>query len=751
MNGMSRSAILQASRSNPAHLAAVTVRWASEVSRIAERTVGPLLDLFIRLWLAGIFWTSGMVKLQSWTTALYLSAHEYPVSWLDPVTAAWLGETIEIVCPPLLVFGLATRFAALPMLILSFVIQFSYQALDHHLLWVILFAWYVAKGAGSTSHDPLIRSGIAATALPLAETITRFFQALSRSGDPAVKLLLRCWIAALFFRSGVMKIGNFDMTQMLFRAQSAQGLLPPGLAARLTIVIELACLVCLVLGAGTRITAILLIGLSALVDPTYQRSIDLAYYLMVLGLIALHGPGALSIDNLVVRAVVRRFPGLRGMRTVSYEGMPRVVIIGGGFGGIATAKALRHTSCRVTLIDRRNYFLFQPLLYQVATAGLSPADIAGPIRALFRDQPNVRVLLGEATDVDAAMREVMLRDARVAYDYLVVATGARHSYFGHDEWAPFAPGLKQIDDATSIRSRLLFAFEQAENASSPEVQREMLTFVIVGGGPTGVELAGAIAELARHGLSREFRAIDPSMAQVILMQSGPRILPTFPENLSREAAAALTDLGVEVLTGSTVQRIDEGGVVVSGRRVPAGSVVWAAGVMASPAAQWLKAEADQAGRVKVTEDLSVPGLPEVFAIGDTALSNGWDGKPVPGLAPAAKQQGRYVASIVRARIEGRPPPSPFHYRHAGSLATIGRKAAVADFGWLRLSGAPAWWVWGVVHILFLSGMRNRVAVALEWFWAYFTYHPSTRLITGEIPIPTRSTVAPSTVGFLREG
>ena len=743
---MSRPANLQAGRSHPAHLAGVTIRRASDVSRIAERTVGPLLDLFIRLWLSGIFWASGMVKLQSWTTALYLSAHEYPVSWLDPVTAAWLGETIEIVCPPLLVFGLATRFAALPMLILSLVIQFSYQSLDQHLFWAILFSWFVVKGAGPISLDALIGRGIAATALPLAGTITRIFEALARWGDPAVKLLLRCWIAALFFRSGVMRISNFDMTQMLVHAQSAQGLLSPGLAARLTILIELACLAFLVLGAGTRITAIILIGLSALVDPTYQQSIDLAYYLMVLGLIILHGPGALSIDYLVVRAVVRRFPGLGCMRTVSYEGMPRVVIIGGGFGGIAAAKALRHTSCRVTLIDRRNYFLFQPLLYQVATAGLSPADIAGPIRALFRDQPNVRVLLGEVTDVDAAMREVILRDARVAYDYLVVATGARHSYFGHDEWTPFAPGLKQIDDATSIRSRLLFAFEQAENAGSPEVQREMLTFVIVGGGPTGVELAGAIAELARHGLSREFRTIDPSMARVILMQSGPRILPAFPESLSRKAAAALTDLGVEVLTGSAVQRIDDGGVVVSGRRVPAGNVFWAAGVMASPAAQWLKAEADQAGRVKVTEDLSVPGLPEIFTIGDTAMSNGWDGKPVPGLAPAAKQQGRYVASVIRARIEGRPPPDPFRYRHAGSLATIGRKAAVADFGWLRLSGALAWWVWGVVHILFLSGMRNRTVVALEWFWAYLTYHPSTRLITGDIPTTARSTTAPLTEG-----
>src|SRR5271170_3224295 len=325
------------------------------------------------------------------------------------------------------------------------------------MLWALLFAWYVVKGAGPISLDALIGRGIAATALPLAGTITGIFEALSRWGDPAIKLLLRCWIAALFFRSGVMKISNFDMTQMLFHAQSEQGLLPPELAARLTIFIELACLVFLVLGAGTRITAIILIGLSALVDPTYQQSIDLAYYLMLLGLIALHGPGALSIDSLVVQALGRRSPSLGGMRMMSYEGMPHVVIIGGGFGDIAAGKALRHTNCRVTLIDRHNYFLFQPLLYQVATAGLSPADIAGPIRALFRDHPNVRVLLGEVTGVDAAMREVILGDARVSYDYLVVATGARHSYFGHDEWAPFAPGLKQVDDATSIRNRLLFA------------------------------------------------------------------------------------------------------------------------------------------------------------------------------------------------------------------------------------------------------------------------------------------------------
>jgi len=738
---MSRPANLRPRRLDAAYLTTSVARRIGHIVGIAEKTVGPLLDLLIRLWLAKIFWASGMVELQNWTGALLLSTHQYPLSWLDPITATRFVAAIELIGPPLLVVGLATRFAALPMLILSLVIQFSDQASDQHLFWAVLFAWFVVKGAGPISLDALIGRGIAATAVPLAGPITRFLDFLSRWGDPAIKLLLRCWIAALFFRSGVMKITNFDMTQMLFHARAGQSLLPPDLAVRFSILIELASLIFLTLGAATRTVAVLLIALTVIVDPTFQHEIDIAYYWMVLGLIALHGPGALSIDSVVARVLLLWFPKLEAMRNMSYEGMSRVVIVGGGFGGVAAAQALRHAACQVTLIDRRNYFLFQPLLYQVATAGLSPADIAGPIRSLFRDQPNVRALLGEVTQVDVATREVIAGDARVPYDYLVLATGARHSYFGHDNWGPFAPGLKQVEDATSIRSRLLLAFEQAENADSPEVQRELLTFVIVGGGPTGVELAGAIAELAHHGLAREFRAVDPSIARVILMQAGPRILPTFPESLSRDATTALKGLGVEVMTGSVVERIDDEGVVVSGRQLPAANVFWAAGVMASPAAKWLKAEADQTGRAKVLEDLSVPGLPEIFAIGDTALSNGWDGKPVPGLAPAAKQQGRYVAALIKARINGRAAPAPFRYRHAGSLATIGRKAAVADFGRLRLSGALAWWMWGLVHIFFLSGMRNRMVIALEWFWAYLTYRPGTRLITGDHPIIARKAAA----------
>jgi NADH dehydrogenase/putative oxidoreductase len=343
----------------------------------------------------------------------------------------------------------------------------------------------------------------------------------------------------------------------------------------------------------------------------------------------------------------------------------------------------------------------------------------------------VRVLLGEVADVDTAARQVMLSDgARIDYDYLVLATGARHSYFGRDDWEPYAPGLKRIDDATAIRRRLLLAFEQAENCADPEERQWLLTFVIVGGGPTGVELAGAIAELARHGLTGEFRNIDPAQARVLLVQSAPRLLPAFPESLSAVSAQSLRALGVEVLTKSRVEKIDAEGVLVSGQRIGSRTVFWAAGVMASPAAHWLQAAADPAGRLKVGPDLTVPGLPNVFAIGDTALSDAWNGQPVPGLAPAAKQQGAYVASAIKARLEGRAGLPPFRYHHLGNLATIGRQAAVVDFGWVRFSGALAWWLWGVAHVFFLVDTRKRLSVAIEWFWAYLTYQRGTRLITG---------------------
>jgi NADH dehydrogenase/putative oxidoreductase len=381
------------------------------------------------------------------------------------------------------------------------------------------------------------------------------------------------------------------------------------------------------------------------------------------------------------------------------------------------------------MIDQRNYHLFQPLLYQVATASLSPADIATPVRALFRNQPNVRILLGGVTGVDTAAKTVRLAHQVIAYDHLVLATGAQHSYFGHDDWAAFAPGLKTIEDSTAIRRRLLLAFEEAEGAEAAADRQAWLTFVIVGGGPTGVELAGAIAELARHGMEQEFRAIDPTSARVILVQAGARLLPSFPETLSREAERALTQLGVDVRLDQAVEAVSDTSVVVGGRIIPARTVLWAAGVMASPAAAWLGVPADRAGRVPVDTALKVPGLDSVYAIGDTAASSGWAGQPVPGLAPAAKQGGAYVARVIHAQLIGRAVPGPFRYRHFGSLATIGRQSAVADFGFVRLRGAFAWWMWGAAHLAFLVGGQNRTTVLVQWLWAYVTYRRGPRLIT----------------------
>ena len=409
---------------------------------------------------------------------------------------------------------------------------------------------------------------------------------------------------------------------------------------------------------------------------------------------------------------------------------PRIVIIGAGFGGLAAAAGLKKAAASVTVIDRRNYHLFQPLLYQVATAALSPADIATPIRAILRHQKNAEVLLARVEEIDKVRREVVLQDRRVPYDYLVVATGARHAYFGHDEWERYAPGLKKIDDATELRRRILLAFEEAEIALDEADRHRLLTFVVIGGGPTGVEMAGAIAELAKMALARDFRHIDPRQARIVLIEAGPRILPAFPLKLSAKAERALAGLGVEVRTGAAVTGCDGEGVQLGEERIESSCIVWGAGVAASPAAKWLEAERDRAGRVMVGPDLTLPGHPEIFVIGDTAHALGPDGKLLPGVAPVAKQQGAYVAKSIRARMEGRPAPKPFRYRNLGNLATIGRRAAVADFGWLRVSGRLAWLLWGIVHIYFLIGFRNRLAVILDWIWAYITFQRGARLITG---------------------
>jgi NADH dehydrogenase FAD-containing subunit len=451
---------------------------------------------------------------------------------------------------------------------------------------------------------------------------------------------------------------------------------------------------------------------------------------MVLGILTIQGAGTLSLDGVVAWLVRRRLSGLDSRDPRLLLGLPRVVIIGAGFGGISCALALRNARVSITLVDQTNYHLFQPLLYQVATAALSPSDIATPARQIFRDAFGTRVLLGTVTGVDTQKQSVLLRDQTLGYDYLCLATGATHSYFGKDAWAPDAPGLKNIEDATEIRRRILLAFEEAEATSDAEKRDALLTFLIVGGGPTGVELAGAIAELAKFGMSKDFRSFDPSEARVILVQAAPRLLPSFPAKLALNAQRALEKLGVQVRLNSRVDHIDSGGVAIGGEHIKARTVLWAAGVAASPAAKWLNLEADKAGRIRVGADLRVAGYANVFAVGDTALSHAWNGEPVPGLAPAAKQGGKYVAKQIRAAVNRRPPPGPFRYRHFGSLATIGRKSAVVDFGFIRVWGAPAWWLWGIVHIGFLLGIRNRVSTMMNWFWAYLRFGGGIRLITG---------------------
>jgi NADH dehydrogenase/putative oxidoreductase len=400
------------------------------------------------------------------------------------------------------------------------------------------------------------------------------------------------------------------------------------------------------------------------------------------------GAGPFAVDELVYLRLRKLFPQLDGKPAFSLADAPHVVIVGAGFGGLAAARRLRWCRARVTLIDRRNYHLFQPLLYQVATASLSPADIATPIRSLLRHQFNTIVHYGRVTGIDPQAKAVLLDDRSMPYDYLVLATGARHDYFGNDEWERTAPGLKKIDDATAIRRRILVAFERAEACADDMERAALLTFVVVGAGPTGVELSGAIAELARQGMEQDFRRFDPSAARVILVQAGPRVLPTFPETLSARAKVALEKLGIEVRLNCRVSAVDEAGVMAGDERIAARTVLWAAGVAASPAAKWLGAPADRAGRIKVLPDLSVPDAREIFAIGDTALVEGSGGVPVPGLAPAARQGGEYVARVIRARIEGRPAPGPFRYKHLGSMATIGRKAAIAELGPLKLWSMP---------------------------------------------------------------
>ena len=439
------------------------------------------------------------------------------------------------------------------------------------------------------------------------------------------------------------------------------------------------------------------------------------------------------------------------MSDITENNVPHVIIVGGGFGGLNAARALRNAPVRVTLIDRNNHHLFQPLLYQVATAGLSAADIAYPIRSVLTGQKNAETVMAEVTGVDTAQKRVLMHDLSLPYDYLILATGAEDNYFGHDEWEAHAPGLKTIVQATDIRRHMLLAFEAAEletEFQTPNNLKDLeqdvarrkayLTFILVGGGPTGVEMAGAIAELSRVALARDFRHIDPASTRIVLLDAGPHILAAFPEELARKAQLELERKGVEVHTSAKVEMVDEEGVIVNGERIYSKNVIWAAGVKGSPAAKWLGAEADRGGRVKVNPDLSVPGLPEVFVIGDTAHTEN-KGKQLPGVAQVAIQSGGYVTKVIKARIAGKQEPGPFSYFDKGNLATVGRSFAILDSNGIRMSGFIAWLAWLAIHVLFLIGYRNRISVVMQWIVAYLTYQRGARLISsGQPPLPPGS-------------
>ncbi len=418
-------------------------------------------------------------------------------------------------------------------------------------------------------------------------------------------------------------------------------------------------------------------------------------------------------------------------QTENPDGRPHVVIVGGGFGGLNAAKVLKHSPVRVTLIDRTNHHLFQPLLYQVATAGLSTNDIAAPLRAILRHQKNCAVMMGEVTGVDAANKRVRLADGEeVPYDYLVLATGARHSYFGKPEWEKFAPGLKTLNDVTEIRERILSAFERAENTDDEAEREANLTFVVVGAGATGVEMAGAISELTQRALATDFRKIDPRNAKIILIDGLKKVLPVYSEPLNDQAQHYLESIGVKVMLGNNVEEVDADGVVVAGQRIPAKTIVWGAGNAASPAGKWLGVETDKAGRVKVTPDCSAPGFPEVFCIGDT-MTMSKDGKTYPWVAQLAIQQGKYVGHLINARVRNQPFDKPFSYWDKGSLATVGRKFGVAEIGKFKSAGLVGWLLWLGVHIVYLIGFTNRIVVLLKWAWSYVTFERGARLIIDE--------------------
>ena len=710
-----------------------SINALDRMSRVLTGVLLPVVQLLLRLWIGQQFILSGAWLWTELGAQSHVLSSAAGSGELSASALAYAAAAIQLVAGVALIVGLGARFAAMLLVAAGSWLFVQHVALAADPVQLYLAGWFIVVGAGPISLDRLVGPGLQESAVTFAKPIAEFCSLITLWLAPLYLLGFRLLIGVTFVSSGLGNAGDPASAVFILLPDYHIHMEVSAAAASAITIAELALPAWLVVGLATRLSALPLLLLAMFLE---LHAISGTVHLQLAAMLALllaRGPGRLSLDELLWRFLGNRYPELDGKPAFPLSDLPHVVVIGAGFGGLNAVRALRNTPCRITLIDRHNYHLFQPLLYQVATGGLSPADIATPIRSLVRDQVNVTVLMGRVNEIDNDADAVVLDTGRrIDFDFLILATGARHGYFGRDDdWEGLAPGLKKIEDANEFRRRLLLAFETAESIEDEQRRRQYLTFVIVGGGPTGVELAGAMAELARHGLHGEFRNIDPASARIILVHAGDRILPTFPERLSQQALRALHRLGVEVRLDSLVDDIHKDGVVIADERIDAKTVFWTAGVIASPAGGWLGVETDPAGRVKVSADLSVPGRPNVFVVGDTAAPLASNGKPVPGIAPAAKQGGKHAARVIRARLEGRAHPKDFVYRHAGNLATIGRKAAVADLNGACFSGALAWWFWGLIHIFFLAGMRNRIAVIIQWAWAYVTYRGGMRLIAGQ--------------------
>lgn len=691
----------------------------ADVIDFLKRIGWPLIDLILRIYIAKQLLVAAILTTNRLNLSILLATHNFPIPWLAPHWAVLLAIAAQFIGGLSLLLGLLTRVGVLIILIFSIIAQIYYIPLDINLFWITLMVGYLLQGPGPISLDHILGQGFSRSPVPLLMTTATFCNKYQQELLTIFQLGLRLWLMMSLLLVQDVAVGVMQHLIFWLPLRSASLLF-----AHTSVIFAL----CLGFGFATRLSAI--VGL-LLIGFNYSYEAYSGYWMLMMVILIALGPGTFSIDAFLLHLFKKRYPQLSGKSAFNLKELPHVVIIGAGFGGLACAKSLRHAPVRITLIDRHNYHLFQPLLYQVATGNLSPADIAISIRSIFLNQCNVEVMLRTVTSINKEKRYVTANGIKISYDYLVVATGSTPSYFGKNQWIPYAPGIKTIEDGINIRSRIFRAFELAELANSEQERQQWLNFVIVGGGPTGVELAGAIAELSRFGMEKNFRRFDPISANIILIQGTSRILSTFSEEISIAAECSLKDMGVKILTNSMVEKIDDEGVVVNGERIYSKSVVWAAGVAASPAATWLGAEPDPTGRVKVTKNLSLPNYPEVFVIGDTALSKAWNGQDVPGLAPAAKQGGMYVAKVIAKAIYKKPMMKPFNYSHLGSLATIGRKSAVAEFDHIRMKGAIAWWFWGGVHIAFLVGARNRISVILNWLWAYFTFRANNLLIIDE--------------------